>query len=76
MPLFEYHCAGCDTDFELLVRESTVLACPSCQSPAIEKQLSVFAVGAKGGAASARLAGSGGCGACGDPRGPDSCSMN
>lgn len=76
MPLFEYRCTDCQHDFELLVREQTVLACPSCQGTHLEKQLSVFAVSASGAAtASPRMPG-GGCGACGDPRGPGSCSMN
>lgn len=76
MPLYEYRCADCQHDFELLVREQTVLACPSCQSTHLEKQLSVFAVSTPGGSASGRNAGMAPCGACGDPRGPGSCSMN
>lgn len=75
MPLFEYHCADCQHDFELLVREQTVLACPSCQSTRLEKQLSVFAVSANG-ASTSRQAAVSPCGACGDPRGPGACSMN
>ena len=48
MPLYEYECRGCQHRFELLVRDSTVLACPSCSSQELEKQLSVFAVKANG----------------------------
>jgi putative FmdB family regulatory protein len=76
MPLYEYHCADCDTNFELLVREQTTLACPACHGTHLEKQLSVFAVGANGAAATTRAAAPSACGACGDPRGPGSCSMN
>ncbi len=75
MPLFEYRCVDCERDFELLVREQTVLACPTCQSTRLEKQLSVFAVSAPGASMSRQATGSA-CGACGDPRGPGSCSMN
>lgn len=75
MPLYEFHCTACAHDFELLVREQTVLACPSCASTEIEKQLSVFAVNTKG-ASTPRMAAPGPCGACGDPRGPGACSMN
>lgn len=76
MPLYEYECQSCHQHFELLVREQTVLACPSCQSDEIQKQLSVFAVGADGPKFGARQAGPAPCGSCGDPRGAGSCSIN
>ena len=44
MPIFEYRCQGCGNDFELLVLKTTVLACPACQSQALERQLSVPAL--------------------------------
>jgi putative FmdB family regulatory protein len=75
MPLYEYECRRCQHHFELLVREQTPLECPSCKSDDLQKQLSVFAVGA----ASPKFASppsSGPCGSCGDPRGPGACSMN
>jgi putative FmdB family regulatory protein len=75
MPLYEYECQSCHQHFELLVREQTVLACPSCQSDDIEKQLSVFAVGSEAKAGS-RASAPAPCGSCGDPRGPGACSMN
>jgi len=75
MPLYEYECRGCHHRFELLVRDSTVLACPSCDSHELEKQLSVFAVKANGASFTPRSA-PGPCGTCGDPRGPGSCSVN
>jgi putative FmdB family regulatory protein len=74
MPLFEYVCRDCHQPFEALVTASRPPACPSCQSQALDKQLSVFAVSAKSGKASAPIAGP--CGSCGDPRGPGSCSLN
>jgi putative FmdB family regulatory protein len=76
MPLYEYECQSCHHHFELLVREQTVLACPSCQSDEIQKQLSVFAVGSDSGRLPSRDAAPGPCGSCGDPRGPGACSMN
>jgi putative FmdB family regulatory protein len=72
MPLFEYQCRSCDNRFELLVRESTKLACPKCASSELDKQLSVFAVSAPA-AGGARMAAPMPCGACGDPRGAGSC---
>jgi putative FmdB family regulatory protein len=77
MPLYEYRCQDCDHDFELLVRESTALECPACHGRALEKQLSVFAVGAEGRAGGSRAAAPmGPCGSCGHPDGPGSCSLN
>jgi putative FmdB family regulatory protein len=76
MPLYEYQCQSCQHQFELLVREQTVLACPSCKSDDLVKQLSVFAVGAATTRSSLPMASAGPCGTCGDPRGPGACSMN
>ena len=42
MPIFEYTCAECHTDFELLVRSDTRIACPSCNGGNVKKKLSVF----------------------------------
>ena len=75
MPLYEYECQSCHHHFELLVREQTVFECPACKSDDLQKQLSVFAVGADGPKFSPRNA-PGACGSCGDPRGPGACSMN
>jgi putative FmdB family regulatory protein len=30
MPLYSYHCAGCDKEFELLVSSSDTPDCPTC----------------------------------------------
>lgn len=75
MPLFEYECRACHREFELLVRESTKLECPDCQSDELEKRLSVFAVSAPSRAGAAGPA-VGPCGSCGHPDGPGSCSVN
>lgn len=43
MPIFEYNCRQCMHRFETLVLSSREkIACPKCQSSAVEKQLSVF----------------------------------
>jgi putative FmdB family regulatory protein len=75
MPIFEYICRDCHHRFETLVTASRPPACPSCHGEGLDKQLSVFAVGASGGRA-AELASPGPCGTCGDPRGPGACSLN
>jgi putative FmdB family regulatory protein len=75
MPIFEYICRDCGHAFETIVSGSRQPECPSCSSGALEKQLSVFAVSANAGSASAMpVPSGGGCGRCGDPNGP--CSMN
>jgi putative FmdB family regulatory protein len=49
MPIYEYRCSHCATEFELLVlRTSPVPACPSCASQDIERLLSGFAVDSDG----------------------------
>ena len=83
MPIYEYVCGSCERRFERLVRRfDEAVACPSCASSAVEKQLSVFAVSVSSPAPSL-----GGCGAVGvlDPRvgwlrsgpcGGGACSLN
>ncbi len=43
MPLYDYHCTACHADFELLVRSSTVPACPICAAEDLEKAVSRIA---------------------------------
>jgi len=46
MPLYEYVCAGWRAGLAQVVRRfGDEVACPSCASTAVDKQLSVFAVG-------------------------------
>jgi putative FmdB family regulatory protein len=40
MPLYDYHCAACDKDFELLVRSADVPACPSCGATQLQRLVS------------------------------------
>ena len=44
MPIYEYSCRACGNEFELLVRSSTVLACPKCQGQDLERKLSLPAI--------------------------------
>jgi putative FmdB family regulatory protein len=75
MPIFEYVCTECAHRFETIVRGAEQPRCPACAGDHLEKQLSVFAVGASS-AASSQSFGPAPCGTCGDPRGPGSCSIN
>lgn len=69
MPIFEYVCAGCGKQFEVLIRGSEKPHCPKCNGTRLEQQLSAFAVagGHSGGDPSefASGAASDGCGQCG-----------
>ncbi|MBI2992122.1 MAG: zinc ribbon domain-containing protein [Deltaproteobacteria bacterium] len=63
MPIYEYRCRHCDNSFEELVLSSReAAACPSCASPEVERQLSVFS---SPGDRPAESAAGGGCGGCG-----------
>ncbi len=74
MPLYEYVCSDCRSRFEKLVaRFGDEVACPSCSSVGVEKQLSVFAVGTSTPAMEGCGAGACGtapCGAVGSGAGP------
>ncbi len=37
MPIYAYRCQGCGEHFELLVRSSTLPACPHCGVTALDK---------------------------------------
>ena len=45
MPMFEYVCKDCETEFEKLVRNTskTEINCPSCESDRVQKKMSTFA---------------------------------
>jgi len=46
MPIYEYHCRGCDQSFEQIVSVSTPLeeiSCPHCGEFKAEREMSVFA---------------------------------
>ncbi|MBK9136897.1 MAG: zinc ribbon domain-containing protein [Betaproteobacteria bacterium] len=75
MPIHEYVCQDCGTQFEKLVRTGDTPECPRCRSVALEKKLSVFATGGGEGAKAAELAAMGPCGSCGNPNGPGSCGF-
>lgn len=72
MPIFEYTCKTCGTEFETLVRSSTAPGCPKCSSTDLEKKLSVFATAS----AAPEAPAAGPCGTCGHPGGPGSCALN
>jgi putative FmdB family regulatory protein len=70
MPIYEYVCKECGTDFEQLVMgESTTVACPKCDSDKLMKKFSAFGMSVSGSSPAAKPSGhthSGACG-CGNP---------
>ena len=74
MPIYEYACQTCHNEFEVLVRSDSVPQCPSCQSTALDKKLSVFATNAPTAVAAPMAASP--CGGCGHPGGPGACAFN
>ena len=44
MPIHEYRCLSCETDFEALVRGVDTPACPRCGGSRLERLLTSFAV--------------------------------
>jgi len=50
MPIFEYRCARCGGQFELLVRcAAAEVSCPDCRSSRVKKLFSAFAFKGSGG---------------------------
>ncbi len=60
MPIYEYRCSACGTEFEKLVLPATVVECPTCQGHDLTRQVSVF--GLKSGLDLVSSAGGKGCG--------------
>lgn len=67
MPIYEFHCAKCERDSEILVRSSQWegTACPHCGSKKLSKKLSVFASSGSSTGAEAPACGNGSGGGCG-----------
>ena len=68
MPIYEFHCNGCDKDSEVLVRSSKWegTPCPHCGSKKLQKKLSVFASSMAGETAAPVCTGTPrSCGMCG-----------
>ena len=44
MPMYEFECAGCGEQFEVLVRGTTAPSCPHCEGKELTRIVSSFAV--------------------------------
>ena len=74
MPIYEYTCKKCDSQFEKLIKNISTnesIACPKCGSKQTARALSVFAVGSETPKSSTPAPGM--CNRCG---GPGPCGMN
>jgi putative FmdB family regulatory protein len=80
MPIFEYHCQDCGTDFEKLVRKSDdKVACPTCgdkHESHLEMRFSTFAAHANGSPSAAPQQSMGGGCPAGMCRTPGVCGRN
>jgi len=74
MPIYEYACTACGTEFELLLRNSSPAPeCPGCNGTELRKKMSAFA--AITGAASSHAELSAPCQSCANPDGPGACAF-
>jgi putative FmdB family regulatory protein len=75
MPLYEYACPKCKSEFELLIRSDETAECPGCGSKKLEKLLSVPAAHTAG-SADLPVCATDGPAPCGAPQGcGGSCPM-
>ena len=64
MPIFEYHCNACGSEFEKLVKSKDAeISCAECGSKDVKKKVSKF--GFKSGGHFTSSIGSSGCDSCG-----------
>ena len=63
MPIYEYDCRSCGTDFETLVLGKDTVCCPKCDSPEVERKMSTFSHKSEGGFQSSQGSGCSGCSA-------------
>ena len=63
MPIYEYQCQQCETDFEVLVKSSeTEVKCKNCGSKDLQRKFSVF--GMKSGEKFRSSSAKSGCSSC------------
>jgi putative FmdB family regulatory protein len=62
MPIYEFHCPDCGSDFETLVLKSgEKVACPECDCAKVQRLMSGFAHKSEGGPL---VSADSGCGTC------------
>ena len=66
MPIYEYRCEKCESDFEQLIRSSrsdSAARCPSCGTTDVQRKLSLFGMASRD-AAGKRTSATSGCSTC------------
>lgn len=62
MPIYEYHCKQCQSEFEKLVlKSSEKIFCPQCKSKKVHRMMSAFAFSSGG---KFKSTGNSSCGGC------------
>jgi putative FmdB family regulatory protein len=74
MPIYEYVCRKCEHQFEELVQNGRQPRCPACDSGALEKQFSSFAVTAESLPMACEARGP--CAGCKDLRRSGACTLD
>jgi putative FmdB family regulatory protein len=66
MPIYEYQCQSCDSEFEALIFGQEIPCCPECESQEVDRKMSIFSHKSDGGGyASSQGQGQGsGCSGC------------
>ena len=76
MPIYEYQCASCGKEFELLMRGSSPLPqCPACSSSELRKKLSAFATITSAASSHSHAEIPAACQGCGHAGGPGACEF-
>lgn len=62
MPIYEYRCGACGTEFERYVPSpATAATCPSCASDEVRRKLSIFGLKTDGGVLPSTMGSGGAC---------------
>ncbi len=64
MPIYEYHCDECGTDFERLVNKRDEAVACECGSGKVSRRWSVFAAHTNGGGSSKKSSDAPACSSC------------
>ncbi len=64
MPMYEFHCRSCGSDYEELCGSDEAVPCPKCGSAETERLMSTCCCQTENGMSGSSSAGSGDCAGC------------